>query len=174
MAAKETPKTKKAKPRSPKVKTSVAEQAQTNGELRRQLAAALKKLQDRDQQLAESLRREKATAIELQDCKRQLIEAVEQQSATNEILRVIASSPTDLQPVLNVVAESAARLCEATDAVIHRFDGSALWLVAHCGPIPWANALGEQVIFSRGVVHGRAIIDRQTIHVHDAVVEVET
>src|SRR5262249_26236558 len=73
----------------------------------------------------------------------------------------------------NVVAESAARLCEATDAVIHRFDGSALWLVAHCGPIPWANALGEQVIFSRGGVHGRAIIDRQTIHVHDAAVEVE-
>src|SRR5262245_4590320 len=104
----------------------------------------------------------------------ELKEALEQQTATSEILGVIASSPTDLQPVLNVVAESAARLCEATDAVIHRFDGSALWLVAHCGPIPWANALGEQVIFSRGVVHGRAIIDRQTIHVHDAAVEVET
>src|SRR5215831_5798581 len=180
MAAKETPKTKKAKPQS-RVKASAVAERPTYAELRQQLAealerekTALKKLQDRDQQLAESLRREKATAIELQDCKRQLIEAVEQQSATNEILRVIASSPTDLQPVLNVVAESAARLCEATDAVIHRFDGSALWLVAHCGPIPWANALGEQVIFSRGVVHGRAIIDRQTIHVHDAVAEVET
>jgi two-component system, NtrC family, sensor kinase len=58
--------------------------------------------------------------------------------------------------------------------MIGRFDGSALWLVAHYGSIPRANALGQQVIFSRGVVHGRAIIDRQTIHVHDIAAEVET
>jgi two-component system NtrC family sensor kinase len=65
-------------------------------------------------------------------------------------------------------------LCDATDAMIGRFDGSALWLVAHYGSIPRANALRQQVIFSRGVVHGRAIIDRQTIHVHDIAAEVET
>jgi hypothetical protein len=70
--------------------------------------------------------------------------------------------------------QRAARLCDATDAMIGRFDGSALWLVAHYGSIPRANALGQQVIFSRGVVHGRAIIDRQTIHVHDIAAEVET
>ena len=131
--------------------------------------------------LGASKKKKSPRATELSQLKKELQRVTEQlesrdreQAATSEILRVIASSPTEIQPVLSVVAESAARLCDATDAMIGRFDGSALWLVAHYGSIPRANALGEQVIFSRGVVHGRAIIDRQTIHVHDIAAEIET
>src|SRR5262244_4412978 len=67
---------------------------------------------------------------ELQERNRDLTEALEQQTATGEILSVIASSPTDIQPVLDVVAKNVARLCEATDAQIYRLDGDVLRRVA--------------------------------------------
>ena len=66
----------------------------------------------------------------------ELKESLEQQTATSEILGVIASSPTDIQPVLDVVAENAAKLCDATDAAIWRADGDKFWLVASYGSIP--------------------------------------
>jgi GAF domain-containing protein/anti-sigma regulatory factor (Ser/Thr protein kinase) len=100
----------------------------------------------------------------------ELKESLEQQTATSEILGVIASSPTDIQPVLNVVAENAARLCEADDALIRRLDGNVIRLVAHYGRIPPGG--GADPIVSRGSVPGRAIIERQAIHVHDLVAEV--
>src|SRR5262249_8396751 len=95
----------------------------------------------------------------------ELKESLEQQTATSEILGVIASSPTDVQPVLDVVAESAARLCEADDAVIRRLDGNVIRLVAHYGQIPPGGM--DAPPFSRGDVVGRAIIERQAIHVRD-------
>src|SRR5205814_10011084 len=59
-------------------------------------------------------------AIENTRLFRDLNEALEQQTATAEILRVISSSPTNLQPVLEAVVANAARLCEANDALIFR------------------------------------------------------
>jgi GAF domain-containing protein len=52
----------------------------------------------------------------------QVTEALERQTATSEILRVIASSPTELQPALDAIAENAARVCGANDAVIYRIE----------------------------------------------------
>src|SRR5262245_26976081 len=94
-----------------------------------------------------------------------------EQTATSEILRVIADSPTDLQPVLDVVAENAARLCKANDAVIFRIEGDSLQYVANYGPIP-VTEMQRPIV--RGSPGGRAVIDRQTIHVHDIAAEVET
>ena len=105
---------------------------------------------------------------ELEARNRELTEAFEQQTATSDILRMIASSPADLQSVLDAIAERAARLCDAEDAAIFRLDGNFLRLVAHFGPIPIAGVVGESGrVLDRGTPAGRAIIDRQTIHVHD-------
>ncbi len=108
---------------------------------------------------------------DLKNTNTELRESLEQQTATSEILRVIASSPTDIQPVLDAVAESAARLCEATDAHILRIEGDVLRRVASYGSMPAAFPMGEARVITRSTVPGRAVIDRQTIHIHDLTTE---
>src|SRR5499433_4058337 len=93
-------------------------------------------------------------------------EGAERQAATSEILRVIASSPTDLQPVLDVVVENAARLCDASNAVIQRVHGDCFQRVAHYGDVPETSPFGSHTL-NRLTPSGRAILDRQTIHVND-------
>ena len=111
---------------------------------------------------------------ELEARNRELTEALEQQTATAQILRVISSSPTDLQPVMDVVAESAARFCGAANAAIFRLEGESLRLVAAHGPMPAYMSIGETIAASPGSVSGRAVCDRQTIHIEDMLALPET
>ena len=110
---------------------------------------------------------------ELDARNRQLTEALEQQTATSEILRVISSSPTDLQPVMDTIAESAARLCDSGDAQIYRVETAFMRKVASYGTIPAASAVGDTRSIVRGSVTGRAIIDRQIIHIQDMMAQGE-
>ena len=106
---------------------------------------------------------------ELQVRNRDLTEALEQQTATSEILRVIASSPTNIQPVLDVVAENAARLCESQDGQIHARRGDMLRKAAGYGQYLDRLCCREAHPISRvrGFLVDRAVRDGQTIHIHD-------
>ena len=102
---------------------------------------------------------------ELEASNSELREALDHQTATSEILRVITGSPTDLQPVLDAIAESAARLCNAKDAVIRLVEENVLRLAAHKGPFPFFGP--SELPIDRGSVTGRAVVDGQPIHIED-------
>src|SRR5678815_5520885 len=75
---------------------------------------------------------------------------------------VIASSPTNIQPVLDALTERAARLCDADDAQLFLTSGDVLQRVAGYGSIPFVTTIPA---ISRKTPGGRAVIDRATVHV---------
>jgi GAF domain-containing protein/two-component sensor histidine kinase len=99
---------------------------------------------------------------ELQARNRELSEALEQQTATADILRVISSSPTDLQPVMTALAESAARLCGADNVVVHRLEAGMFRAMATVGSRPTVD-----FPIARATPAGRAALNRETVHVPD-------
>jgi GAF domain-containing protein len=111
----------------------------------------------------------------------QVTEALTQQTATSEVLGVISRSPTDIQPVLDTVVESSARLCEAYDASIVLRHDNRLVLAAHHGPIHDASAIaralgpigGFTLSLDRGTIGGRTVLDARIVHIADVQVEAE-
>ncbi|SIO66224.1 His Kinase A (phospho-acceptor) domain-containing protein [Bradyrhizobium erythrophlei] len=101
---------------------------------------------------------------EVQAKTRDLTEALTYQTGSGNILRVIASSPTDVKPVLEAIVESACELCEADDALVVLRDGSDLVFKAQHGSIP---VVWERQPINRQWASGRAVIERRPIHVHD-------
>src|SRR5262249_19642839 len=135
------------------------------------LGITKKKKSPRPDNASELKKELKRVTKRLESCERELAEAAEQQTATSEILGVIASSPTDIQPVLDTVAEHAARLCDATDAVIHRVDGDKLRSGARYGLLPTRRGSESLTSIDRGSIPGRTVIDRRTLHIHDLAAE---
>src|SRR6266478_2776898 len=103
----------------------------------------------------------------VRDLERRLTEALEQQTATSEILRVIASSPTDVEPVLMTVAERAARLCNANDALIFRKEDKGLRALARWGSVPTVMTPETVLAIDRTFVAGRAVVDARVVHIPD-------
>ena len=106
----------------------------------------------------------------------QVTESLEQQTATSQILRVISSSPTDVQPVFDAIAASAVTLCEALNGGVFRFDGSLIHLVAHHN---WSPDELEAIRHffpippGRGSVTARAILTGAVAYVLDPATDPE-
>src|SRR5215468_2335414 len=97
---------------------------------------------------------------------RELSESLEQQTAIGEILRVISNSPSDVQPVLDSVAEHAARICEAQVVDIAIVDNEVFRMAASFGELGRLSK-GEAVVLDRSSVTGRSICDLQPVHIAD-------
>ena len=119
---------------------------------------------ERQIELVKTFADQAVIAIENVRLFQELTEALEQQTATSEILGVIARSPTDLQPVLDTIAKSAAQVCTADDAGIRLVQQEGLRLAAHYGSIPLQDPLRP---IDRDSAVGRAVVDREVIHIED-------
>jgi GAF domain-containing protein len=99
-----------------------------------------------------------------------LSESLEQQTATSRVLGVISSSVTDAQPVFDMIADSAAKLCEAQFCFVYRFDGEHVHFVAHRSVTPEMIELNRRAYPSpptRKSVAGRALLERKVVQIPD-------
>jgi two-component system NtrC family sensor kinase len=103
---------------------------------------------------------------EVQARTRELSEALTYQTGSSNILKVIASSPTDVGPVLKAIVENACELCEADDAVVNLRVGNELRYGAQHGTIPIGF---ERRPINRNWVTGRSVVDKVPIHLHDVL-----
>src|SRR5262245_52773619 len=100
----------------------------------------------------------------------ELTESLEYQTATSEVLNVISRSPTDVQPVFDMIAQSAWRLCEAQYCFVYRFDGQLLHFVAHHGPtrdVVEMNRRAYPSPPSRRSAAARAVLERSIAQIPD-------
>src|SRR5262245_44554865 len=164
------PKKGKAEAKRPRIRKPLKDDSAKVRDLETRLAEAskldaedLEQLQTRDRELAEA--REQLTVA-----LGQVRESHAQQAATSEILRVISSSSTDVQPVFDSIAQNALRLCEAQFASVFRFDGQLVHFVAHHGGSPEGiEALRRAfpIVPHTGSAGGRAILTGAVAHIPD-------
>src|SRR4051794_14075613 len=96
----------------------------------------------------------------------ELTEALVYQTGSGNILKVIASSPTDVKPALTAIVESACELLEANDAMVALKEGNDLVFKERHGSIP---VVWDRIPISRDWAAGRAVVDCKPVHVHDVL-----
>ena len=105
---------------------------------------------------------------ELDSKNRALMSALDQQTATGEILRIIAGSPTDEQPVFNAIAQRAMRLCDANQGLVGTFDGERIQLRALANfDAAGAEAMRRifPIIATQGSILGRTVLTKATVQI---------
>ena len=105
----------------------------------------------------------------VRDLERRLAESQAREQATSDVLRIISRSPADLSTVLQTIAETAARVCGASDGVVFLTIGTRLRIMAHHGAI--GAPIGQERDLDRATVAGRAAVDRMPVHVPDLQAE---
>jgi GAF domain-containing protein len=113
---------------------------------------------------------------EIQARTRELQEALEYQTATSEVLSVISRAPSQLQPVFEAIVQTATRLCHADSAIVAtRGDDELYHLAAISGHSEEMRAvvLKQPIAADRGSVSGRALLERRTVQIHDALADPE-
>ena len=125
---------------------------------------------DKQIELVRNFAAQAVIAIENTRLLNELRESLEQQTATSEVLRVISSSPTNVQPVFDSIAESAVRLCGGQFSFVTRFDGNVMNFASCFG----LSAEGLNVFrslfplpASDDTVSGRALLQRTIVEIAD-------
>src|SRR5215470_5909546 len=125
--------------------------------------------------LVETFARQAAIAIDNVRLFNETKEALAQQTAISEILRVISSSPTDVQPVLDAVAERAAHLCDAPFARVMLIEGDILRRATDYSlPGDALKPPPNPIPLKRSVLTGRAALDRVSLHHTDIIPLLDT